>query len=77
MRKIFAKNVYFNTQVDILPMMETITKMNATQFIDVLDGKEDYINKENITLFLPSNEAFEKFSNHMLETVSNYFAKNY
>lgn len=51
-------------------MMDTINKMNATQFIDVLDGKENYIKKENVTLFLPSNEAFEKFSNHMLETVS-------
>lgn len=52
-------------------MVERIKESNGSEFLKLAKDMKTFLTEQNITVFLPTDEAFADFAERMLETVSN------
>lgn len=59
-------------QIHLIPVMDKIKELNCTEFYKIAKEVKAPLSDRNITVFLPSDEAFASFAEKLLETVRNF-----
>ncbi|XP_077301821.1 midline fasciclin isoform X2 [Arctopsyche grandis] len=55
-------------KIELLPLIEKIKQLNGTEFLIMAQNLGLMLRDRNLTVFLPSNEAFTDFTKNMLES---------